>query len=282
MSRGLSAAAKSYTGPIRWAVKITLLDSTLRYYAQEAITFLGQAYEPYLESVAPVRLTRTLEADSTEIELRNVDLTIGDLLREKAFDGAQCTVKLLLLSINQEVEILPRGVLREEEQDQRLARFQVTSRLDPSLLSVTSRKFTTADFPIVASQQIPGTSGERTQPSGRGVGCVLEGTEIVPLGHLVQVTFKDNLDWIQIKLSETWQLTGTPDHPVYTDRGKIPLADVALGESVVTRNGLVPVTAKRKLRFLAQKLVVTMRRGHLIWANEILSHNKLSEPEFSF
>ena len=172
MSRGLSAAAKSYTGPIRWAVKITLLDSTLKYYAQEAITFFGQAYEPYLESVAPVRLTRTLEADSTEIELRNVDLTIGDLLREKAFDGAQCTVKLLLLSINQEVEILPRGVLREEEQDQRWARFQVTSRLDPSLLSVTSRKFTTADFPIVSPETVrvvretPGSPAGPRNPSG--------------------------------------------------------------------------------------------------------------------
>ncbi len=152
MPRGLSAAAKAYIGPIRWAVNLTLLDSTTKNYAQEALTFLGTTYQPYLGSVAPVRLTRTLEADSTEIELLNVDLTIGDLLRTKAFDGAQCTVKLLLLGINEEVEILPRGVLREEAQDQRLARFQVTSRLDPSLLSVTSRKFTTTDFPIVSPQ----------------------------------------------------------------------------------------------------------------------------------
>jgi len=154
MSRGLSAAAKAYSGPIRWAVKLTLLDSTVKFYAQEAITFLGQAYTPYLESVAPVRLTRTLESDSTEITLRNVDLTIGDLLRSKAFDGAQCTVKLLLLGITEEVEVLPRGVLREEKQDLLLARFQVTSRLDPSLLSVTSRKFTTTDFPIVSPQSV--------------------------------------------------------------------------------------------------------------------------------
>ncbi len=152
MSRGLSAAAKTYVGPTRWAVKLTLLDSTVKFYAQEAITFLGQAYQPYLNRVGPIRLTRTLEADSTEIELINVDLTIGDLLRSKAFDGAECTVKLLLLGINQEVEILARGALREEEQDQRLVRFQVTSGLDPSRLSVTSRKFTIDDFPIVTTQ----------------------------------------------------------------------------------------------------------------------------------
>lgn len=167
MPRGLSAAAKSYIGPIRLAVNLILLDSTIKNYAQEALTFLGTTYEPYLGSVAPVRLTRTLEADSTEITLRNVDLTIGDLLRTKAFDGAECDLKLLLIGINEEFLVL-RGVLREEEQDQRRARFQVTSRLDPSRLSVTARKFTTADFPIVSPQQvrtIRETPGSPTGPS---------------------------------------------------------------------------------------------------------------------
>lgn len=278
MSRGLSAAAKTYVGPTRWAVKLTLLDSTVKHYAQEAITFLGQAYQPYLNSVGPIRLTRTLEADSTEIELLNVDLTIGDLLRSKAFDGAQCTVKLLLLGINQEVEILARGALREEEQDQRLARFQVTSRLDPSRLSVTSRKFTTDDFPIVPAQQIPGTSGAPTRPTVGG--CVLEGTVIVPLTHPMRLIAKQNHDWIETTLSDGRLLTATPDHPIYTDRGKIPLAELTVGELVVTRQGMVPVATKRELRFPARKLVVSMLRGHLFWANGILSHNKRQDESF--
>ena len=168
MPRGLSAAAKAYQGPIRWAVKLTLLDSSVFNYSQESIIFLGVPYEPYLESVAPVRLTRTLEADSTEIVLRNVDLTIGDLLRTKALDGAQCTVRLLLLAIGEAIDILPGGVLREEEQDQHLARFQVTSRLDPSLLSVTSRKFTTTDFPIISPSMIRRVRETPGSPTGPG------------------------------------------------------------------------------------------------------------------
>ena len=280
MPRGLSAAAKAYHGSIIWAVKLTLLDSSVFNYAQESIVFLGVPYEPYLESVAPVRLTRTLEADSTEIELRNVDLTIGDLLRSKAFDGAQCVLKMLLLGINEEVEVLPRGVLREEEQDQRLARFQVTSRLDPSRVSVTSRKFTTLDFPIVSSQQIPGTSGASGQPTVGG--CVLEGTEIVPLTHPMRVVSVENDDWVLIELANGLQLIGTPDHPIYSDRGKIQLERVNMGEPVITRYGLVPVEKKSFLHFPARKVVVTIQHGKVFWANGILSHNKQPETEVSF
>ena len=265
-------------GPIRWAVKLTLLDSSVFNYAQESIVFLGVPYGPYLDSVAPVRLTRTLEADSTEIVLRNVDLTIGDLLRTKALDGAQCTVKLLLLGINEEVDVLPRGVLREEEQDQALARFQVTSRLDPSRLIVTSRKFTTIDFPIVSSRQLPALPDTTREPTVGG--CVLEGTLIVSLGCSISVVKKENHDWIEIELSDGRRLTATPDHPIYTDRGKIPLASVALGEPVITEHGMVPVKAKRKLHFGARKKVVTMPSGHLFWANGILSHNKRPEVPF--
>ena len=144
-----------------------------------------------------------------------------------------------------------------------------------------------AKIPVVGSSNtdkmvVDGTTGEtggtapapppewEEEPTG---GCVLEGTEIIPLGHGMRLTSEENQSWIEIELADGRRLTATPDHPIYTDRGKIPLAEVALSESVVTSRGLVPVKAKRKLSFSARKLIVTLP-GQLFYANGILSHNK--------
>lgn len=140
MSRGLSAAAKNYTGPMFWAAKITLRDASEKFYAQAALVFLGQAYEPYLGAVDGVSTARGLEPESSELELLNADLTIGKLLETKAFEGATCELKQLLLGI-EEAAVFSVGTLTEEEQSAEAARFRLVSRLDLAPLRLPFRDY---------------------------------------------------------------------------------------------------------------------------------------------
>ena len=124
-----------------------------------------------------------------------------------------------------------------------------------------------------SSQDSGGAGGSSGVVSWEGIGCVLEGTEIVPLTHSMRVTSEENQSWIEIELADGRRLTATPDHPIYTDRGKTPLRLVELGEGIVTDAGIVAVTCIAPLQRPGRKLVVRMERGHLFWANGILSHN---------
>lgn len=124
-----------------------------------------------------------------------------------------------------------------------------------------------------SSQDSGGAGGSSGGGSGGGIGCVLEGTEIVPLTHAMRVTSEENQSWIEIELADGRRLTATPDHPIYTDRGKTPLRLVEVGEGVVTDKGIVAAARIAPLQRPGRKLVVSMQRGHLFWANGVLSHN---------
>lgn len=82
-----------------------------------------------------------------------------------------------------------------------------------------------------------------------------------------------NSRWVEIELEDGRVLTATPDHPVYTDKGKTPLRRVKVGQEVVTDCGMVAVVRKEAKTFDAEKEVVSMTKGHLYYANGILSHN---------
>ncbi len=124
-----------------------------------------------------------------------------------------------------------------------------------------------------SSQDSGGAGGSSGGGSSGGIGCVLEGTEIVPLTHAMRVTSEVNRDWVEIELADGRRLTATPDHPIYTDRGKTPLRLVEVGEGVVTDKGIVAAARIAPLQRPGRKLVVSMQRGHLFWANGVLSHN---------
>jgi len=140
MPRGLSAAAKAYGGPFLWAVKLTLLDATVRHFATDALTFLGTSYTAYLGRVGDIKQTRSLQADGGEISLLNADLFIGGLLQSKAFEGALCELKQLLLGIEQEILVF-KGRLAEQQEGDEEVSFQLVSELDPGQVKLHQRRY---------------------------------------------------------------------------------------------------------------------------------------------
>lgn len=114
-----------------------------------------------------------------------------------------------------------------------------------------------------------GTSGG----SGAGYGCVLKGTKITALGFDAQLLEVPNSEWIVLKLLNGRTLTATPDHPVMTESGKCTLEALSIGSPVITLEGLSEVVSLKRLRHKGIKIKASMKRGHLFWANGILSHN---------
>jgi hypothetical protein len=132
-------------------------------------------------------------------------------------------------------------------------------------LAAAGLHFTT----ITAAQ---GSAGTTTGVTNTG-GCPIVGTKIVPLGVSALSHKAHNSHWVEIELADGRTLTATPDHPVYTDKGKTQLRSVKVGQEVITDCGMVAVVRKEAKTFEAEKEVVSMTKGHLYHANGILSHN---------
>jgi hypothetical protein len=123
------------------------------------------------------------------------------------------------------------------------------------------------------------TSGGGGGGGGGQAGCVLVGTDIATLGDLPHERKElDETYWVRATLKDSRQLQATRNHPVYTEQGKISLAAVPVGSKLITDVGLVEVTKKIYMQELGVKWQVIMPKGHLYWANGILSHNL--KPEF--
>jgi len=142
VSRGLSTAAKNYTGPTRWAVKITLRDATILNLSEDDFTFLGTAYKPYLRGAGPFTFTKSQQSDNGEIELLNADGFISAQLEAKNIAWAKCEVKVLLLGIEEEVTILVGKVSNDPQLSREIVMLRVIGQLDPAGLRVPLRDFT--------------------------------------------------------------------------------------------------------------------------------------------
>lgn len=140
MSRGLSTAAKNYTGAERWAVKITLRDSSVLNLSEDELTFLGTPYKPYLRGAGPFTFTKSQQSDNGEIELLNADGWISAQLEAKNIAWAKCEVKLLLLGIEEEITLLV-GKLTDPGLNRETVTFRVIGQLDPAGLRVPLRDF---------------------------------------------------------------------------------------------------------------------------------------------
>lgn len=116
------------------------------------------------------------------------------------------------------------------------------------------------------------TTTDRTQSGTRW--CVLDGTKIEALGDGgFDRSLHDGSHWVEIILEDGRRLVAVPNHCIYCDRGRTVMSKVEIGEEVVTKDGLVAVRSKRFLNFSGRKVSITMKKGHLVWTNGILSHN---------
>ena len=123
------------------------------------------------------------------------------------------------------------------------------------------------------------TSGGGGGGGGTGAGCILVDTTITTLGNL-PFTRQELAEtyWSEIHLKDGRKLRGTRNHPVYTERGKVSLSTVGIGSRLITDTGLVEVVANDYVEEEGTKWRVVMPRGHLYWANGILSHNLKAPP----
>lgn len=117
-------------------------------------------------------------------------------------------------------------------------------------------------------------SGIPTAPTSP-ITCVMVGTDIEPLGDAgVRYEHLAQTEWVQIVVNCGWQLTATPNHIIYSDRkGQTQMRALEIGEYVITKIGVQSVVAKHEFERSCMKEAVHMERGHLFWANGILSHN---------
>ncbi len=141
MPRNLSAAAKSYRGPVMWLAEITTGTGAKYYFAEDRVVLEGNAYQPYLRIAQGPRFNRSLQADYGEIELLNADLYVSTLLETEALEGALCELKQLLLGIDDAVLIL-RGRLTEQEETDSGVSFRLVSELDPGQIELHARSYT--------------------------------------------------------------------------------------------------------------------------------------------
>lgn len=132
MTRGVSAAAKAYSGPVFWTVDITALDGTNYYYWTGAKnrTIDSNVYQPYLRIPTGFRLARSLYVDSGEIELISTDYSIETILASKILAGGLCIVKQFLIGIDERVEIM-RGRLSEQQRRIDSVRFRLVAEFEP-------------------------------------------------------------------------------------------------------------------------------------------------------
>ena len=129
--------------------------------------------------------------------------------------------------------------------------------------------------------------------------CVMNGTFVDPIGDYgsMRQEIVGHNYWISIVTDNGRQLSGTYDHPVYAcwdddvqnmvdackdfdeqkaDLFRTPMEFVEMGMHVMTNDGPAKVINWYKFSRACSKRVVHMERGHLFWANGILSHNKMN------
>lgn len=140
MARGLSAAIKSYTGPVVWLADLTLRSGAQHYFAEDAVSFGGQVYQPYLRISAGPEFNKALRPASAEVDFLNADQVVGDLLASEDWEGALCELRQFLVGIDQAVLVL-RGLLTEQRETDDAVTFRVVSELDAAQLDVPDRDY---------------------------------------------------------------------------------------------------------------------------------------------
>lgn len=136
-----------------------------------------------------------------------------------------------------------------------------------------------ATFQMPASGTSSGGAG-----GGGGIGrCVMLGTDIEPLGEItardMTITCFRETDWFRVETKSGKALNCTGNHPLYhADNGKVEAQVLKSGDWLIADLGMDKITEIHPFKRLCTKQQVSMRYGHLFWANGLLSSNvKLAE-----
>lgn len=126
--------------------------------------------------------------------------------------------------------------------------------------------------PLTASTTSSGSGGG--SGGGNGGACVAEFILVEPLSLRSEIicSYMDASEWVDVQTAHR-RLVAVPNHLVYTDQCKMRVKELAVGFDIITRDGLERITKLRSFLQRARKKQVFCRKGHLYWANGVLSHN---------
>jgi hypothetical protein len=127
-----------------------------------------------------------------------------------------------------------------------------------------------------AATTTSGSGGGGAGGGGRpGTGCVMSGTDIVPVGdHEYSLEVIPEAEWIHIRIEDGRDLYCTYDHPLYhAVGGKMKAEGLEKGDLLITDSGEQRAVLVDFHKRKCSKYKVHMKQGHLYFANGILSHN---------
>ena len=145
MARTLSANIQAAIGSGKHQVCHLLsftVFGTNYYFAEDAVTFQGNAYLPDLVLDSAIRLSEQLRVEPVTVRLQNIDLRTAEVmdLERSDLQGIEGTIERLYLAANEAV-ILFRGRIGEVRINEQTAVLTLEGDLDPTATEIPRRKY---------------------------------------------------------------------------------------------------------------------------------------------
>src|ERR1035437_5846353 len=135
MPRNLSPAIQSaiaqHGSPVCHLLSFAVGDVSF-YFADDAVSFQGQSYQPWLIVDSPVHYTQQLQLDPLTVTLQNVSLDVAEILQSLQSDiqGAEATLRRLYLAANDAITLFV-GSIGEIDIDENQVTITIAGELDP-------------------------------------------------------------------------------------------------------------------------------------------------------
>jgi len=141
LSANIQAALASGKHQVCHLLSFTVF-GTNYYFAEDQVTFQGNAYAPHLVLDSGIRMSEQLRVEPVTVRLQNIDLQTAQVLDFERSDlqGIEATIERLYLAANEAV-ILLRGRIGEIRVDERTAMLTLEGDLDPTATEIPRRKY---------------------------------------------------------------------------------------------------------------------------------------------
>jgi hypothetical protein len=129
---------------------------------------------------------------------------------------------------------------------------------------------------MTAATTAAGTGGGGAGGGGGSQhGCVMSGTEVISLGEETPtLEVLRETEWVHLRIEDGRELYCTYDHPLYhAVEGRRRADEFSGGELIITDIGEQKILTTSFHRRICSKYRVHLPKGHLYWANGLLSHN---------
>jgi len=141
LSSAIQSASAQYGSPVCHLLTFTVGDASF-YFAEDAVSFQGQSYRPWLILESPIHYSQKLQLDPVTLTLQNVSLDVAAILQSLGSDiqGAEATLRRLYLSANDAVTLYV-GSIGALDIDERNVTITLVGDLDPTATQVPVRRY---------------------------------------------------------------------------------------------------------------------------------------------